>query len=58
MNKKKLSTEERKIQIAEVALRIIANDGLKKMTANVIANELGISDSAIFKHFKFFYLFL
>lgn len=52
MNKKKLSTEERKIQIAEVALRIIANDGLKKMTANVIANELGISDSAIFKHFK------
>lgn len=52
MNKKKLSTEERKIQISEVALKIIANDGLKKMTASVIANELGISDSTIFKHFK------
>lgn len=52
MSKQKLSTGERKIQISEVALRIIANEGLKKMTAISIANELGVSDSTIFKHFK------
>lgn len=52
MSKEKLSTEKRKEQIAETALKIIANDGLKKMTAIAIANEIGISDSTIFKHFK------
>ncbi|MEK7434917.1 MAG: TetR/AcrR family transcriptional regulator [Cyanobacteriota bacterium] len=52
MSKEKLSTEKRKEQIAGTALRIIANDGLKKMTAIAIANEIGISDSTIFKHFK------
>lgn len=52
MIKEKLSTEERKIQISEIALKIIADEGLKKMTANSIANKLGVSDSTIFKHFK------
>lgn len=52
MSKEKLSTEKRRDQIAGTALKIIAKDGLKKMTAIAIANEIGISDSTIFKHFK------
>lgn len=43
--------EERRRQIAEATLRIIARDGLGKFTAAAVANEVGIADGTIFRHF-------
>ena len=45
-------TEERKQQIAQAALKIIAEQGLGKFTISAIAREVGLSDGALFRHFK------
>jgi len=45
-------TEERKQQIAQAALKIIAEQGLGKFTTSAIAKEVGLSDGALFRHFK------
>lgn len=45
-------TEERKQQIAEAALSIIAEEGLGKFTTSAIARKVGLSDGALFRHFK------
>jgi AcrR family transcriptional regulator len=45
------STEDRQQQIARAALKIIARDGLGKFTAAAVAQEVGISDATIFRHF-------
>lgn len=45
------NTEDRRRQIAEAALRIIAEQGLGRFTTSTIAKEVGLSDGAIFRHF-------
>ena len=49
---KRLSTEERRRQIAEAALRIIAEQGLRKFTVAAISEEVGLADGTIFRHFE------
>lgn len=48
----RLPTEERQEQIAEAALRIISNQGVRRLTAAALAAEVGIADGTIFRHFK------
>jgi len=45
-------TEVRREQIAEAALRIIGTRGVHRLTAMELGAEVGISDGAIFRHFK------
>lgn len=45
-------TEERRRQIADAALEIIAAQGLRRFTTAAIAAEVGISDGTIFRHFE------
>lgn len=45
-------TEERKQQIANAALEIIAEEGLGKFTTAAIAKKVGLTDGALFRHFK------
>lgn len=47
----RLDTEVRKRQIAEAALKLIANEGLRRFTADAIAREVGLTSGALFKHF-------
>lgn len=44
-------TEERRRQIADAALKIIAERGLGRFTTQAIAAEIGVSDGMIFRHF-------
>ncbi len=46
------TTEERKQQIVHAALTIIAEDGLGRFTISAIAKKVGLSDGALFRHFK------
>jgi len=39
-------------KILKVGAEIIAHDGLRKFTAKNLAQKIGISDAAIFKHFS------
>ena len=48
----RLPTAERQRQIAEAALRIISTQGVSRMTAVALADEVGIADGTIFRHFK------
>jgi len=48
-NLEKLSTKEK---IIKIGAEIIVKEGLRKFTAKNIADKLGITDAAIFKHFK------
>lgn len=48
----RLPTEERRRQIAEAALRIIAEKGLRKFTIAAISDEVGLADGTIFRHFE------
>jgi AcrR family transcriptional regulator len=45
-------TEVRRRQIADAALEIIARDGLGRFTTAAIAAEIGISEGALFRHFR------
>jgi AcrR family transcriptional regulator len=49
--RERLSGVERRTQIAEVALRLIARDGASALTAAALAGELGLSDAALFRHY-------
>ena len=49
---KRLPTLERRRQIAEAALRILASRGASRLTAAALAAEVGITDGAIFRHYK------
>lgn len=44
-------TEERRRQIADAALRVIAEQGLGRFTTQAIAAEVGITDGTLFRHF-------
>jgi AcrR family transcriptional regulator len=43
--------EDRRREIADAALRVIASQGLGRFTALAIAGEVGVSDAALFRHF-------
>lgn len=49
---RRLPTEIRRAQIAEAALQIIARDGLGAFTTSAISHEAGLSEGAIFRHFR------
>ncbi|MBW2454141.1 MAG: TetR/AcrR family transcriptional regulator [Deltaproteobacteria bacterium] len=49
---KRKSTEARQKEIVDVAMQIIATRGSKKFTAQHIADEVGITAGAIFRHFS------
>lgn len=46
------SRRERRQQIAEAALHILASRGVRSLTSAALAEEVGISDGAIFRHFR------
>lgn len=45
-------TQERRREIADAAIKIIGERGLREFTAAQIAHEVGIKDGTIFRHFK------
>ncbi len=49
---RRLPTEVRRAQVAEAALRLIANKGLRAFTTAALAREVGLSEGAIFRHFS------
>ncbi len=44
-------TDTRRRQVAEAALRAIAEDGVSRFTTRAVADRVGISDSTLFRHF-------
>ncbi|MBW2700838.1 MAG: TetR/AcrR family transcriptional regulator [Deltaproteobacteria bacterium] len=48
----RLSSEERRAQIVEAAIKIIGERGLRAFTVAHMAEEVGITDGTIFRHFK------
>jgi AcrR family transcriptional regulator len=52
MSSKRLPTAERRTQIAQAALRIISTRGVRRLTSAALAEEVGIADGTIFRHFK------
>ena len=44
-------TEERRRQIADAALKVIAERGLGRFTIQAIAAEIGVTDATLFRHF-------
>jgi len=46
------STEIRQEEIKEAVLKIIRTDGIKAVSTKNIANQTGLSEGAIFRHFK------
>ena len=47
----RLPTAERRQQISAAALRILAADGARRLTAAALAKEVGIADGTLFRHF-------
>lgn len=45
------SAAERRAEIVEAALALAAENGLQKATAEAIANRIGVTQPAIFRHF-------
>jgi AcrR family transcriptional regulator len=43
--------ESRRREIADAALKVIAEQGLARFTSLAIAREVGVSDAALFRHF-------
>ena len=43
--------EDRRLEIAEAALRVIAAHGLRRFTTAALAAEVGVTDGALFRHF-------
>ncbi|WP_457609538.1 TetR/AcrR family transcriptional regulator, partial [Lutibacter sp.] len=48
----RLSTETRQAQIKEAVLNIISNEGLAKLSTKNLATKVGVSEGAIYRHFK------
>jgi AcrR family transcriptional regulator len=45
------SAPARRAQIADAALKVIAEQGLGRFTAAAVAREIGVTDAALFRHF-------
>lgn len=45
-------TADRRVQIADAALRILATKGAPHLTAAALGREVGIADSTVFRHFR------
>lgn len=52
MNQKRLTSEERKQQILDQSLKIIYYEGFANLTIKNIAEQVGISQAAIYRHFS------
>ena len=52
MGTAKVDTKTRRRQIAEVALALVANEGMKALSVAKIARHVGIVPSAIYRHFE------
>lgn len=48
---KRKPTETRQTEIVDAAMHIIATKGTKKFTAKLVADEIGVTPGAIFRHF-------
>ena len=51
MTRQRKSTEERRTEIAEVALEIIAEEGIRRFTVANISEKVGLAEGTIFRHF-------
>jgi AcrR family transcriptional regulator len=45
------TAEDRRREIADAALRVIATQGLGRFTALAVSREVGLTDGALFRHF-------
>lgn len=52
MGTAKVDTKTRRRQIAEVALTLVANEGMRALSVAKIARHVGIVPSAIYRHFE------
>lgn len=52
IKRKRLTTEERQQQIIHKSLEIIHEEGFSILTIQNIANRIGISQAAIYRHFE------
>ncbi|MDH3256937.1 MAG: TetR/AcrR family transcriptional regulator [Nitrospinota bacterium] len=52
MATKKLATEIRREQIVLAALRLVAKDGLRKLSVAQVARQVGLVPSALYRHFR------
>ena len=43
---------DRRLEIADAALRVIAAEGLGRFTALALAREVGLTDGGLFRHFR------
>ncbi len=50
--KRRKPAAERKAEIVEMAIRLAADVGPDRLTTEVLAREIGISQAAIFRHFE------
>jgi len=48
----KLDTQIRREQIAEAALSLVANQGLRRLSVAAVARRVGLVPSGIYRHFK------
>ena len=51
-NSGKVDRETRRDQIARAALKIVGESGVSGLTTAAIAREVGISEAALYRHFK------
>ncbi len=52
MSEARRSTDERQIELADAALRIIATKGIAALSTRSLAEAVGLSTGAIFRHFS------
>ena len=52
MASQRLPTAQRRDQIARAALRIISTRGVRRLTSAALAEQVGIADGTIFRHFR------
>lgn len=48
----RLNSAERRAQIASVALSLLADHAIEKLTTRVVAKAVGVSQPALFRHFR------
>jgi len=47
-----MNLTERQMQIVELAVNIIADDGIQALTMHRLADEVGVTEPALYRHFK------